>query len=791
MSLLAAFCTGLVVSAPLVSFIDPDVLPQGKEVFGAGPRIAAAVASGVGAMVIFGGALWSAWRLLRGRRRAGAPSTVPAGRLALANLFIAAGTLVLSAGGLLNSVVDEMDGFAISLVVGISIIFVGFLLTNSGGGASVRSLAEPRAWHARPAQVAAAVVVAVGLIGAPLVLDHRPAAAASGDVGDYLGRINATRSAAGVAPLVLDSELSGLAQAWAQQLADWQRLQHASDLSVGVTQPWKKLGENVGRGGSTASIYPAFVASPTHYANIVDPTFTRVGIGVVVRPRRQAVHRAALPRPSRRRRRWRSAAAAARRAAVASSAAARGGGGSSGGGSAPTTTTTEPPSPAASHRAPATRPTPPSCWMPFSATSAEPTHGDDVGTSTPSSPPVTPAIETEGLTRGFKSGLAVDGLTFTLEPGEVLALLGPNGAGKTTTVRLLDGVLLPRRRALDRCSASTPRPRATPCAAAPGCSPRTPASTTGSPPARTCSTSPASGASARPTPCKRVDELLERFGMAERRRRPHQRLLDRPAQAGRPGPGAAARPRAAVPRRADLRASTRPAPATSSTLIDELAAEGRTIVLATHFLGEAGRLADRMAVLHRGRLRAFGAPDDLAAELWSGIGAELDLGAPGRRRHRWRASSVVPGVRSVERPRRRRPPACSTTATSSPGRSPPLVGRGVPVYGAASPQAHASRTCTSPSSAASPSEEGELGTDGFTSPRPPGRSTPGAGASPPTAPGSTAGPETADARRPRPPGRRGRLVSAAGHAATGWRSARSCGKDITRRAPRRRRSPCR
>ena len=60
------------------------------------------------------------------------------------------------------------------------------------------------------------------------------------------------------------------------------------------------------------------------------------------------------------------------------------------------------------------------------------------------------------------------------------------------------------------------------------------------------------------------------------------------------------------------------------------------MVLATHFLGEAGRLADRMAVLHRGRLRAFGQPDELAAQLWSGVGAELDLGRPGRRGDRRR-----------------------------------------------------------------------------------------------------------------------------------------------------------
>ena len=73
--------------------------------FGPGPRIAAAVGSGVAALVIIGGALWSAAQLLAGRRRSRAASApaIPAGRLALANVLIALGTLVLSAGGLLNS----------------------------------------------------------------------------------------------------------------------------------------------------------------------------------------------------------------------------------------------------------------------------------------------------------------------------------------------------------------------------------------------------------------------------------------------------------------------------------------------------------------------------------------------------------------------------------------------------------------------------------------------------------------------------------------------------------------
>ena len=47
-----------------------------------------------------------------------------------ANLLIAAGTLVLSAGGLLNSVLDEMEAFAVTLVAGITVLFVGFLVAT-------------------------------------------------------------------------------------------------------------------------------------------------------------------------------------------------------------------------------------------------------------------------------------------------------------------------------------------------------------------------------------------------------------------------------------------------------------------------------------------------------------------------------------------------------------------------------------------------------------------------------------------------------------------------------------
>ena len=52
-------------------------------------------------------------------------------------------------------------------------------------------------------------------------------------------------------------------------------------------------------------------------------------------------------------------------------------------------------------------------------------------------------IELIGLTKRFDDFTAVDGVTLSVAPGEILALLGPNGAGKTTTVRMLAAILRP------------------------------------------------------------------------------------------------------------------------------------------------------------------------------------------------------------------------------------------------------------------------------------------------------------------------------------------------------------
>ncbi len=134
-----AFGGGVVFAAPFRAPVPTGSLPQGSDVFGPLPRIFAATGSALGATVLLGGALWSAARLLR-------VHDASARRLAVANGLIAAGTLILSAGGLLNSVLAEMEGFAITLVAGVLLLFAGFLITtprSTGPGATLSPVEAP------------------------------------------------------------------------------------------------------------------------------------------------------------------------------------------------------------------------------------------------------------------------------------------------------------------------------------------------------------------------------------------------------------------------------------------------------------------------------------------------------------------------------------------------------------------------------------------------------------------------------------------------------------------------
>ncbi len=238
-----------------------------------------------------------------------------------------------------------------------------------------------------------------------------------------------------------------------------------------------------------------------------------------------------------------------------------------------------------------------------------------------------PAIICDGLTRDFPSGRALDGLTIDVQPGEVLALLGPNGAGKTTTIRLLNGVLVP-----DSGTATVL-----------GMDPWRQGNELR---ARTGVLTENAGLDERFTALenlvvmarlrgidadvarRKAGDLLERFGMGHR------------ADVKVQGFSTGQRKRVALARallhEPDLLFLDEPTsgldPAATRDVVDligSLAAEqGRTVVLCTHFLGEAGKLANRMAVLFQGKLHAFGTPAELARGLWTGTEVRLDLDVP-------------------------------------------------------------------------------------------------------------------------------------------------------------------
>jgi hypothetical protein len=113
--ILVAVGAGVVIGSPFSHALPLHEIPQGSKLFGAGPRVFAAVGSGVGATAVIVGSVYSAAR----------------GRAPLANTLIALGVIANGASGVLNSLVGETRGFVVMLAVGITLLFAGFLLATT------------------------------------------------------------------------------------------------------------------------------------------------------------------------------------------------------------------------------------------------------------------------------------------------------------------------------------------------------------------------------------------------------------------------------------------------------------------------------------------------------------------------------------------------------------------------------------------------------------------------------------------------------------------------------------
>jgi hypothetical protein len=96
--------------------------------------------------------------------------------------------------------------------------------------------------------------------------------------GDLATATNTARVSAGLAPLTVNAQLNAVAQAWANKLAAAGTLSHNPAVRTQVTD-WTVLGENVGMAGDVPTVQAAFMHSPEHKANILDPRYTQMGVG--------------------------------------------------------------------------------------------------------------------------------------------------------------------------------------------------------------------------------------------------------------------------------------------------------------------------------------------------------------------------------------------------------------------------------------------------------------------------------------------------------------------------------
>jgi ABC-2 type transport system ATP-binding protein len=233
----------------------------------------------------------------------------------------------------------------------------------------------------------------------------------------------------------------------------------------------------------------------------------------------------------------------------------------------------------------------------------------------------TAVVRVADLRKSYGPVEAVRGISFEITRGEVFGLLGPNGAGKTTTIEILEGLRRPDGGTVEVCGYNPAKEQTL--------------------------LKQRIGAQLQSTvlPDKieveealrlfasfyqrtlSVDDLLGRFGLAEKRKAyfdtlsggQKQRLALALALVNDPELVLLDEPTAGLDAmvRRDIYA-----------LIEQLRAEQRTVLLTTHYIEEAERLANRVAIVDQGRLIALGTPRDLVQRSGEGTRMEVRLERP-------------------------------------------------------------------------------------------------------------------------------------------------------------------
>lgn len=109
-----------------------------------------------------------------------------------------------------------------------------------------------------------------------------PAAPSPEFESQFVSRINSLRASKGLSQLQVSGQLQGVARNWTEQMVQDGQISHNPNLGSQVSGNWTKLGENVGVGYDVDGLMKAFINSPAHYRNLVDPDWNYVGVGVTI-----------------------------------------------------------------------------------------------------------------------------------------------------------------------------------------------------------------------------------------------------------------------------------------------------------------------------------------------------------------------------------------------------------------------------------------------------------------------------------------------------------------------------
>jgi ABC-2 type transport system ATP-binding protein len=217
---------------------------------------------------------------------------------------------------------------------------------------------------------------------------------------------------------------------------------------------------------------------------------------------------------------------------------------------------------------------------------------------------VTGAIEVADLRKSYGDVEAVRGVSFTVDPGEIVAVLGPNGAGKTTTIEMLEGFRPPTAGSV-RVLGTDPSTGGSAFRARIGIV----LQECGIDPYLTVVEVLRMHASYYPHP-RSVDETIELIGLTEKRDARVKTLSGGQQRRLDVGLGIVGDP--------ELLFLDEPTTGFDPSarrqawdVVQRLRGLGKTVLLTTHYMEEAQVLADRLVVIAAGRIIAEGTPDDI------------------------------------------------------------------------------------------------------------------------------------------------------------------------------------